>query len=107
METNYTPIDSKPPQRTRRAFLGSAALGIAALVLWPYRRHALASAANLAPASKGPVTIVPFSPDGKPGHPQSMPKVVKTDEEWHKQLSSNVLRHYRAAPTLKSPTAAS
>jgi peptide-methionine (R)-S-oxide reductase len=98
-ENSYAAIESKPPQTTRRAFFGSAALGIAALVFWPYRRHAQASAANLAPPSNGPVTIIPFSADGKPGAPQTLPKVVKTDEEWHKQLPPNVFDITRRADT--------
>ncbi len=99
METNYSPVDSKPPATTRRFFLGSAAAGIAALVFWPYRKLVLASSKTLAPPSTGPVTIIPFTPDGKPLPAQTLPKVVKTDAEWHKQLTDAQFDITRRADT--------
>jgi peptide-methionine (R)-S-oxide reductase len=99
VETNYSPVESKPPATTRRVFLGATAAGIAALVFWPWRRPILASAKNLAPPSNGPVTIIPFTADGKPLPAQTLPKVVKTDAEWHKQLSDAAFDITRRADT--------
>jgi peptide-methionine (R)-S-oxide reductase len=97
---DYLAVDTKPSATTRRAFIGTAAAGIAALIFWPYRRVVLASSPTLAAgAETGPVTIIPFSPDGKAGKPVTLPKVVKTDAEWQKQLGPNVYNITRRADT--------
>jgi peptide-methionine (R)-S-oxide reductase len=69
--------------KPRRLFLLSAGAALVALA-WSALRHP----ASAKVASSGPVTIVPFTPAGKREAPVSMPKVVKTDAEWKKQLDA-------------------
>jgi peptide-methionine (R)-S-oxide reductase len=96
----FQSADTPQSPTTRRAFLGASAAGIAALIFWPYRRVAMASSPTLAAgAGTGPVTIIPFAPDGKAGKPETLAKVVKTDAEWHKELSANVFDITRRADT--------
>jgi peptide-methionine (R)-S-oxide reductase len=66
----------------RRAFLLSG-VGAAAVLAF----HLRARADQAAAATGGPVTIVKFSDAGTRQDTVSMPKVVKSDEEWQKQLS--------------------
>jgi peptide-methionine (R)-S-oxide reductase len=66
---------------SRRTFLlAGAALASGAFVLTMRPLRA-------ADATPGEVTIVPFSPAGEAMPPQTVPKIVKTDAEWRKQLS--------------------
>lgn len=81
------------PAPTRRAFLvGAAGLaGVAAL--WSFRRPATVDAADNNP---GTVTLIQFGPDGKKIGKVTVPRVIKTDAEWKKQLSPisyDVTRH--------------
>ena len=81
----------------RRAFLASAAAALAGLVLWQWRRPRLLRAA----ASTEPkeVTIVLFSNSGQRLNKIKMSKVIKTPEEWRKQLSPNAYDITRNADT--------
>ena len=80
---------------TRRGFLLATVSTVGGLTLWSLRRPRLA----LADASEnagGQVTIVEFSDDGKPLKKVKIPKVVKTEEEWKKQLTAasfEITRH--------------
>src|SRR5690606_11441776 len=58
----------------------------AGLALGCSRRSAAAAAAG-GPAQGGPVPIVEFSDDGRRLRLASLPRVVKTDAEWRRQLS--------------------
>ena len=69
----------------RRGFLATAGAGLAALA-WAVTRRPAAAAAN--PTTAGPVTIVPFSDAGARLAPVVVPKVVKSDAEWQKQLDA-------------------
>lgn len=81
----------------RRAFLASAAAALAGLVLWQWRRPRLLKVA----ASTEPkeVTIVLFSNSGQRLNKIKMFKVIKTPEEWRKQLSANAYDITRNADT--------
>lgn len=67
----------------RRAFLATSAAALAAFAWSAARKPAVAAAPG---AADGPVTIVPFTPAGVRESPVSVPKVVKTDAQWQKQL---------------------
>ena len=79
---------------SRRAFgmTAAGACALAALGLW---RWPVSAAADETKAS-GTVTIVQFSADGKRIGKADVPRVVKSDAEWRKQLPSesyDVTRH--------------
>ena len=60
----------------------------AAIALAGYRARGLFAAEKPAPGSDGGwVWIVPVSAAGAPLEPQRVEKVVKSDAEWHRQLS--------------------
>jgi peptide-methionine (R)-S-oxide reductase len=81
----------------RRAFILSTAGAISALAFWGLRRSTIAAAKPLAP-DEGPrtVTIVQFSADGTKAGTVTVPRLIKTDDEWRQQLSQTsywVTRH--------------
>ena len=81
----------------RRAFILSAAGAASALAFWGLRRSTIAAAKPLG-ADEGPrnVTVVQFSADGKRLAAVTVPRVIKTDDEWRRQLSQTsywVTRH--------------
>ncbi len=82
----------------RRAFLGISISAIAGAALWSLRKPRLIEAAT----PKGPaeeVTIVQFSDSGQRLQKVRVPKVVKSDDEWRKQLSPGVFDITRHADT--------
>ena len=84
-----------PPDTSsrRRGFLATAGAALVALA-WASTRRPASAAAN--PTTTGPVTIVPFTDAGVRQAPVSVPKVIKTDDEWKKLLDAtqfNVARH--------------
>lgn len=93
-----TELDRSKGKVDRRVFLAVAATGImAAAYQWLRRPHiAIASAALAAP---GPVTIVQFSDAGARLKRVQIARVVKTDDEWRKQLSPNSYQITRHADT--------
>lgn len=81
----------------RRTFILSAAGAVSAIAFWGLRRSTVAAARPLA-ANEGPanVTIAQFSADGKPTGTVTVRRVIKTDDEWKRQLSGDsywVTRH--------------
>jgi peptide-methionine (R)-S-oxide reductase len=95
------PTEASAPGRAqqfgRRAFIVSAATAVSAFAFWGLRRSTIAAARPLT-AGEGPktVTIVEFSADGKRTGTVTVPRIIKTDEEWKRQLSSTsywVTRH--------------
>jgi peptide-methionine (R)-S-oxide reductase len=72
----------------RRAFILSAAGAVSALAFWGLRRSTVAAARPLG-RQEGPaaVTVVEFGQDGKRTGTVTVPRVVKSDAEWQKQLS--------------------
>ena len=79
----------------RRAFLGVSVSAIAGAVLWSLRKPRLIEAA-MPKGDPGEVTIVQFSDSGQRLQKVRVPKVVKSDDEWRKQLSPgefDITRH--------------
>ena len=90
--------DSSSVDIRRRAFLGFSIAAIAGAALWSLRRPQVISAA-MPKGDPGEVTIVQFSDSGQRLRKIQVPKVVKSDDEWRSQLSSNVFDITRHADT--------
>jgi peptide-methionine (R)-S-oxide reductase len=82
----------------RRAFLLSSASALAGLVLWSMRKPRLAEAAASKQAPQE-ITVVLFTDAGERLKTARVSKVVKSDEEWRKQLSPNAFDITRRADT--------
>ena len=82
----------------RRAFLFGSAATLGGLFLWSWRQHPVIAAASTQGAS-GEVSIVQFSDEGQRLKKVQVPKVVKSEEEWRKQLSGNAFDITRHADT--------
>jgi peptide-methionine (R)-S-oxide reductase len=90
--------DKEAVKIKRRVFLASAISALAGMVLWSQRKPRFV----LAKASNEPihdVTIVEFTDSGERLRTVHVPKVVKTDDEWRKQLSRDVFAITRQADT--------
>jgi peptide-methionine (R)-S-oxide reductase len=81
----------------RRAFLISAAAGIGGLALWQWHETTTTEAATTAKPAN--VTVVLFSDRGERMKRVTIPKLMKPDTEWRKQLSSNAYDITRNADT--------
>jgi peptide-methionine (R)-S-oxide reductase len=83
----------------RRAFLGlSLSAAASGLVWWSIRKpHFVEAASPKTPA--GEVTIVEFSDSGKRLRKVQVAKIVKTEDEWRKQLSPGAFEITRHADT--------
>ena len=88
----------------RRAFLGAAVAGVAAWSLWKSPLIAAAPAGSDAASKESEVTIVQFSDAGKRLQKVRVPKVIKSDAEWRKQLGSNTFDITRRADTERAFT---
>lgn len=87
----------EPGRLTRRALIVAAAGAISAAAFWGLRRSTIAAARPLA-ANEGPasVTIVQFSADGQRTGTVTVPRLIKTDDAWRRQLLADsywVTRH--------------
>jgi peptide-methionine (R)-S-oxide reductase len=81
----------------RRLFLSGLAAAAGGVALFSLRRpHVIAEAAKTEPAE---VTIVQFSDAGKRLATVKVPRVVKSEEEWRKQLPEGVFEITRHADT--------
>jgi peptide-methionine (R)-S-oxide reductase len=88
--------DGQPDMR-RRVFLGSLGAALGGALLWRWRKpYTIVAAAKAEP---GEVTIVQFADDGKRLAKVKIAKVVKSEEEWRKQLPSGVFEITRHADT--------
>lgn len=94
--TDETRVTESQPDPRRRAFLASAITTLAGLVLWQFRRPCVLAAASTEPTD---VTIVLFSDSGERLKQVRVPKIVKTADEWRKQLSPNAYDITRNADT--------
>src|ERR1017187_7766072 len=81
----------------RRVFLAGAGAVLGGALLWRWRKPRVIAAA--AKSEPGEVTIVQFSDAGKRLAKVKIAKVVKTEEEWRKQLPSGVFEITRHADT--------
>ncbi len=84
----------------RRAFILSAAGAVSAMAFWGLRRSTVAAARPLQP-DEGPaaVTVVEFSADGTKTGAVTVPRLIKTDDEWRRQLSAAAYRVTRHEDT--------
>jgi peptide-methionine (R)-S-oxide reductase len=81
----------------RRVFLAGLGAALGGALLWKWRKpYVIAVAAKTEP---GEVTIVQFSDEGKRLDKVKIAKVVKTEEEWRKQLPPGVFEITRRADT--------
>jgi peptide-methionine (R)-S-oxide reductase len=88
-----------PANARRRAFLVSAAAALGGLALWQWRKpHVTEAAAAVASEPKN-VTVVLFSDSGQRLKTVRIAKVVKSAEEWRKQLPAGVFDITRNADT--------
>ena len=85
----------------RRTFLaGLGGLAGGSLLLWTVRRELLSPDTRVsADSNNGPVKIVQFDDTGKKLGVVTIPKVVKTDEEWRKLLDPQQYQVTRHAAT--------
>ena len=93
--TNYAKTMQAPRPLTRRGFVATSSLALAALALGCSRKSEAAAVAS-AKATGGKVTLVTFDDNGKRLKTVQADKVVKTDAAWRKQLpplSYEVARH--------------
>ncbi len=82
----------------RRAFLTSLAAAAGGLTLWSWRmRHP--AAVRAAAAQPGEVTVVLYSDSGQRLKKVQIARVVKTADEWRKQLPAGVFDITRNADT--------
>jgi len=80
----------------RRTFVFGAAAAVGGALLVHWRTPRVIAAVKSEP---GEVTIVQFSDDGKRLAKVKIAKVIKTEDEWRKQLSSGVFEVTRHADT--------
>jgi peptide-methionine (R)-S-oxide reductase len=95
-DLNY---DSARQKVTRRAFLLSGGMAAAAIAAWSLHS---ASSPPAAPSQSGPppeVSIAEFSSSGVATGTVRVPKIVKSDAEWKRQLSGNAFDIARRADT--------
>jgi peptide-methionine (R)-S-oxide reductase len=83
----------------RRSFLAGAAAVIGGLALWQWRKPTALQAAHAASGEPKEVTVVLFSDAGQRLKKEQVPKVVKAEDEWRKQLSGNAFDITRHADT--------
>ncbi len=88
-------------ESNRRVFLaGLGGLAGGSLLLWTARRELSAPSVLVsADSNSGPVKIIQFDDAGKKLGVVTVPKVVKTDEEWRKLLEPEQYRVTRHAGT--------
>ena len=77
------PVRSNVAAVSRRGFLMSSSLALAALALGCSRNSEAAQSAK----AGGTVAVVEFDKFGKRGKTVTVPKLVKTDAQWRQQLS--------------------
>jgi peptide-methionine (R)-S-oxide reductase len=84
----------------RRAFLVASASALGGVMLWSLRKPQILKASGNPPKENAQeVTVVEFDDDGKKLKTVHVPKVVKSEEEWRKQLSPNAFDITRKADT--------
>jgi peptide-methionine (R)-S-oxide reductase len=82
---------------SRRAFIFGSAAAVSGLAFWGIRRATVAAARPLA-ADEGPreVTIAQFDAAGRRTGTATVPRLIRSDEEWRRLLSRDaywVMRH--------------
>jgi len=92
-------LDRQGPAKTRRAFLVSAAAALGGLALWQWRKPHVTEAGAAMKNEPKDVTVALFSDSGERQKTVRFAKVVKSAEEWRKQLPSGVFDITRNADT--------
>jgi peptide-methionine (R)-S-oxide reductase len=91
---------SAPSNIQRRVFLGTSLATLAGLALWQWRKPtALATASASTPGKPEDVTVALFSDSGERLRKVTIAKVIKTPDEWRRQLSANAYDITRNADT--------
>jgi peptide-methionine (R)-S-oxide reductase len=90
--------NDKTVQLKRRAFLSSLALAVAGLAVWSLRKPWFVEATSSTRTPKD-ITIVQFSDAGERLTTVRIPQVVRSEEEWRKQLTPNAFDITRHADT--------
>jgi len=83
----------------RRVFIGMSASALAGLVFWHYRGSEPVEAEAAPPGQPKMVRIAEFSNNGAAEGIVVVPKIVKSKEEWRKQLSRTAFEVTRKAGT--------
>ena len=83
----------------RRVFFGLSAAGLASLALWRTKRPEIVEAGSAPAGPPKMVRIVEFSDAGIRQNVALVPKIVKSDAEWRKQLSPASFEITRRAGT--------
>lgn len=85
---NNSQPEAEPRNLGRRAFIVGVAAAVSTAAFWGLRRSTIAAAKPLGP-DEGPatVTIVEFDADGRKTGTVTVPRVIKRDEEWRRQLA--------------------
>jgi peptide-methionine (R)-S-oxide reductase len=81
--------DRAPHKTTRRVFLSSTAIVGVGLYLWWFMSKSQPAEARLPDQKPAEVAIVEFSDSGERQNEVHVPKIVKSEGEWRKQLSAN------------------
>jgi peptide-methionine (R)-S-oxide reductase len=87
------------PNMQRRVFLATSIATIAGLAFWQWKRPTVLNAAPAALPEPKDVTIVLFDDRGQRLKKVQIAKVIKTADEWRKQLPSGVFDITRNADT--------
>jgi peptide-methionine (R)-S-oxide reductase len=96
-EVNPGEVNTGETNVGRRVFLASVGAALGGALLWRWRKpYVIAVEAKTEP---GEVTIVQFSDEGKRLAKVKIAKVVKTEDEWRKQLQPGVFEVTRHADT--------
>jgi len=82
----------------RRTFLVSGVSALAGMALWGMRKPKIVEATGSTTGARE-VTIVQFSDSGQRLKKLKVPKIVKSEAEWQKQLSPNAFNITRHADT--------
>jgi len=101
MHRRVLPFGGFPMESNRRAFLaGLGGLAGGSLLLWTVRHGLDVTSGHVsADSNTGPVKIVQFDDTGKKLAVATVPKVVKTDDEWRKLLDPEQYQVTRHAAT--------
>ena len=91
--------DRSPRGVNRRAFIGASVSALAGLMFWDYRSPKAVAAGPRPTGQPKMVQIVEFSDAGARQGVIVVPTIIKSDEEWRKQLSRSAFDVTRKADT--------